>query len=110
MLHAIEPAGVGKGTLLKLLLDEFKDEFGFCVSHTTRKPRPNEVHGVHYHFVTPEEFKQVEFLEWAEVHGNFYGTSLNALQEIRRLGKSVFFSRLFREAFVPVVPALVRSS
>jgi len=45
------PSGVGKGTLIKKLMDQYPDEFGFSVSHTTRAPRPGEVDGVHYHFV-----------------------------------------------------------
>lgn len=60
-------------------------KFAFSVSHTTRKPRPGEQDGVHYHFVTREAFEQGiasnNFLESAEVHGNLYGTSKQAVQD-----------------------------
>jgi guanylate kinase len=56
----------------------YKNQFAFSVSSTTRAPRPGEVDGVHYHFITKEEFQaevnQGHFLEHNEVHGNFYGT------------------------------------
>ena len=73
------PSGVGKGTLIKMLMDRFpNDDFGFSVSHTTRKPREGEENGVHYHFTTVEDMKKEidegKFLEHAEVHGNYYGT------------------------------------
>ena len=73
------PNGVGKGTLIKMLMDRFPaGQLGFCVSHTTRKPRDGEDNGVHYHFTTVEEMKkeidQGKFIEYAEVHGNYYGT------------------------------------
>lgn len=70
------PSGAGKSTLLRSLPE---DQFYFSVSHTTRKPRPNEIHGRDYYFVSKEEFLQMierdEFLEWIEVHSNFYGTA-----------------------------------
>lgn len=97
------PSGSGKSTLLKKLFAEFPETFGFryfqiynlflnetnsqalfininhfSVSHTTRKPRPGEENGVHYHFVEREEMKEAigrkEFLETAEFSGNMYGT------------------------------------
>jgi guanylate kinase len=69
----------GKGTLIELLQKQFPDgKFGFSVSHTTRKPREGEVNGVHYNFSTVEDMrKEIEdgkFIEYAEVHGNYYGT------------------------------------
>lgn len=71
------PSGAGKGTLVRALLDRVPDIW-LSVSATTRAPRPGELEGVHYFFLTPEEFtRQVEtggFLEWAEVHANRYGT------------------------------------
>jgi len=70
------PSGGGKSTLLKLLTVE--DRFVYSISCTTRAPRPGEVDGTDYHFLTVDDFqKRVaagEFLEHAEVHGNFYGT------------------------------------
>jgi guanylate kinase len=72
------PSGTGKTTLCHKLLEEFPN-VEFSVSYTTRKPRPGEVNGKDYWFVSREEFmKMVEegdFLEWAEVYGNLYGTS-----------------------------------
>ncbi|KAK3241356.1 Guanylate kinase 2 [Cymbomonas tetramitiformis] len=85
------PSGVGKGTLIGKLMKEFPDTFGFCVSHTTRKPRDGEVNAVHYHFSTKEkvaaEIAEGKFLEYAEVHGNYYGTSLAAVDAVAAKGK-----------------------
>jgi guanylate kinase len=72
------PSGAGKTTLTTRLRARVPD-LRFSVSHTTRKPRANEVDGREYHFVTREAFRELverdAFLEWAEVHGNLYGTS-----------------------------------
>lgn len=72
------PSGAGKTTLVRLLLEKEVDVH-LSISTTTRSPRPGEGNGREYHFVEPAEFqsmiKQQEFLEWAEVHGNYYGTS-----------------------------------
>eukprot|EP01039_Chlorochromonas_danica_P004387 gene4387-4808_t len=85
------PSGVGKGTLINKLLEAFPDLFGFSVSHTTRAPRPGEVNGVHYHFVSKEEFEDAvergDFVEYAKVHTNYYGTSYQAIDSIRGQGK-----------------------
>jgi guanylate kinase len=71
------PSGVGKGTLLKSLLQRHPEIF-FSISVTTRAPRPGEVNGKNYYFVTLAEFEQLkinqQLLEWAEFAGNFYGT------------------------------------
>ena len=75
----VGPSGAGKSTLTKQLMDKYKDKFEFSVSSTTRNPRDGEENGVHYHFITKEEFekqiKNKEFLEYNEVHGNYYGTN-----------------------------------
>jgi len=72
------PSGAGKTTLVRLLLER-EPAVRLSISWTTRGPRPGEVHGREYHFTTVDEFQAMisrqEFLEWAEVHGNFYGTS-----------------------------------
>lgn len=72
------PSGSGKSTLLKKLFKELPETFGFSVSHTTRKPRPGEENGVHYHFVSVEEMQAAiergDFLEHATFSGNMYGT------------------------------------
>jgi guanylate kinase len=72
------PSGAGKTTLVRLLLER-EPGIQLSISHTTRSPRPGEENGREYHFVDAIEFQSMigrqEFLEWAEVHGNFYGTS-----------------------------------
>lgn len=77
------PAGVGKGTVVSRLLER-ENSFTLSVSATTRAPRPGEVDGVHYHFISKAEFEsligQNQLLEYAVVHGdNYYGTLLNEL-------------------------------
>jgi len=85
------PSGTGKSTLIKLLMAEFKEKFGFSVSHTTRKPRPGEQDGREYHFVTKEVMERGvgdgEFVESATFSGNMYGTSRRAVEAVRRQGK-----------------------
>jgi len=85
------PSGVGKGTLLEMSLKEFPNKFAKCISHTTRAPRKGEVDGVHYHFSSKDkirgEIADKKFLEFAEVHGNIYGTSFAAIEEVRDQGK-----------------------
>jgi guanylate kinase len=72
------PSGAGKTTLVRLLLEQ-EPGVNLSTSYTTRQPRPGEQNGHEYHFVDVAEFQAMiarqEFLEWAEVHGNFYGTS-----------------------------------
>lgn len=74
----VGPSASGKGTMMKMIQDEFKKQVTFSISATTREPRPNEVHGVHYYFLTKDEFenrvKNDEFLEWEPVHTSSYGT------------------------------------
>ncbi|XP_076940819.1 guanylate kinase 2-like [Bidens hawaiensis] len=85
------PSGVGKGTLINMLMKDFPTMFGFSVSHTTRAPRPKEQDGVHYHFtnktVMEDEIKAGKFLEYASVHGNLYGTSIEAVEVVADSGK-----------------------
>ena len=77
------PSGVGKGTLIRLLLDRFP-RMALSVSATTREPRPGEEDGVDYHFLSHDEFEAKvesdEFLEWAEYAGNRYGTLRSELE------------------------------
>lgn len=86
------PSGAGKTTLLREVMAKTPG-LAFSVSHTTRKPRPNEENGHDYHFVDRNEFEEIRaqgvFLEWAEVHGNLYGTSLPAAQQELDLGFDV---------------------
>lgn len=87
------PSGVGKGTIINKFMEEMGGNslFGFTVSHTTRAPREGEENGVHYHFVEIEKMKKAikegQFLEHAEVHGNFYGTSWFSLRDVQKGGK-----------------------
>jgi len=85
------PSGVGKGTIINRLIATFPDVFGFSVSHTTRAARPGEVDGVHYNFVTKGEFEEAverdDFVEYAKVHTNYYGTSFQAIERIRAQNK-----------------------
>ncbi|EXJ86064.1 guanylate kinase [Capronia coronata CBS 617.96] len=88
------PSGTGKSTLIKRLFAKHPDLFGFSVSHTTRKPRPGEENGVHYHFTTPEEFEKMiaenAFVEHAKFGGNYYGSSKQAVQDVAEgRGKSI---------------------
>ena len=86
------PSGVGKGTLLRSLLARHPELY-FSISATTRQPRPGEVEGVHYYFVSREKFEQMvptgELLEWAEFAGNYYGTPRNAVERQIQQGRSV---------------------
>jgi len=89
------PSGVGKGTIINELLKCYPDKLGLSVSHTTRLPRPGENNGIHYHFVKKEwmedKIKQTNndnfFIEYANVHGNLYGTSKNAVEYVQNQGK-----------------------
>ena len=86
------PSGGGKGTLIKEVLDAVPD-LGYSVSLTTRAPRFGEEDGRHYHFVSKEEFEREiaenGFLEYAEVHGNLYGTSKKEIDRITSEGSDV---------------------
>lgn len=86
------PSGVGKSTILKELLQRQEDIY-FSVSATTRQPRPGEVDGVHYHFRTQEDFRQLieeeALLEWAEYVGNYYGTPAKYVDEAIEQGRNV---------------------
>ena len=85
------PSGVGKGTLIQKLMDDFPGRFGFSVSHTTRAPRPGEEDGVHYNFVKKADMEKEiaagKFLEHAHVHENIYGTSLAAVEKVAAAGR-----------------------
>ncbi|HWD64015.1 MAG TPA: guanylate kinase [Solirubrobacteraceae bacterium] len=86
------PSGVGKGTLIRALLDRIPD-LELSVSATTRQPRPGEQDGVAYHFLTPEQFDQRissgDFLEYATYSGNRYGTLRSELERRRSAGVPV---------------------
>ncbi|WP_341502669.1 guanylate kinase [Gallaecimonas sp. GXIMD4217] len=90
------PSGAGKSSLIKALIDNHGRDgsLALSVSHTTRAMRPGEEDGVHYHFVSVDEFKalieQDAFFEWAEVFGNYYGSSRLAVEEQLARGIDVF--------------------
>lgn len=86
------PSGAGKTTLIKALLERFK-EIIFSVSYTTRKPRSGEREGIDYHFIDQDEFKNRisagRWAEWANVHDNYYGTDAQFLDKSISFGRHV---------------------
>ncbi|MCX5859209.1 MAG: guanylate kinase [Proteobacteria bacterium] len=86
------PSGAGKTTIRSHLLRR-NPQLKFSVSYTTRLPRPGEINGKDYHFVNREEFRRLirkrGFLEWAEIHGELYGTGRPALEKLLSSGKDV---------------------
>lgn len=106
-LVIVGPSGVGKGTLIKRVM-EGSDKFGFSCSHTTRSPRPGEKDGKDYYFTDRATFekgvKDGKFLEHAEVHGNLYGTTYQAVEIVGQTGRccvldiDVQGARLVRES------------
>lgn len=87
------PSGVGKGTINRMLMDEFGDRVAFSVSATTREPREGEVDGRHYFFISRQDFEKRiannEFLEHAEYAGNCYGTPRSYVLKLLQEGVSV---------------------
>ena len=88
----VAPSGGGKSTVLRALLERV-DDLNYSVSVTSRPPRPSEVDGRDYSFVSIEAFQRMierkEFYEWAQVHGNFYGTRKDAVERLLAQGKDV---------------------
>ncbi len=88
------PSGAGKSTIIQRA-EPLIGDFYFSISTTTRPPREGEVHGVDYYFTDRESFEREiaagEFLEYAQVHGNYYGTSLKPVREALAEGKLVIF-------------------
>ncbi|MGI4830227.1 MAG: guanylate kinase [Janthinobacterium lividum] len=86
------PSGSGKSTLVSEVR-RLVEGLDFSISYTTREPRGSEEDGREYHFTTREQFRQMiedgEFLEWAEVFGNYYGTAVSALGHARELGRDL---------------------
>ena len=93
MIILSSPSGAGKTTLVKMLSD--LDNFEVSISHTTRRPRPNEIYNEDYFFVSEDEFKRLikneEFLEYAKVFNNFYGTSRSPVINKLDKGKNILF-------------------
>jgi len=94
MLILSSPSGAGKTTLTKKIQQKYQN-FKISVSHTTRKPRPNEVEGVDYFFISHEEFKKKifnnEFYEYAKIFNNFYGTSLDSVSQLLNNNNNILF-------------------
>ena len=94
MLVLSSPSGAGKSTLSRLLLQD-EGDLSLSVSVTTRQRRPSEVNGVHYHFIDPARFVAMrdrgDLLEWAEVHGNLYGTPREPVEAALAAGRDVLF-------------------
>ncbi|MCA3182812.1 MULTISPECIES: guanylate kinase [unclassified Cupriavidus] len=92
LFMVVAPSGAGKSTLVNALLAQ-DQSIRLSISHTTRKPRPGEQNGREYHFTTVEEFRAArdrgEFLEWAEVHGNYYATSRVWIEQQMAQGNDV---------------------
>ncbi len=94
LLVLSSPSGAGKSTLARMLI-ETDGDLALSISITTRPRRPSEVDGVHYHFVDSARFNQMrergELLEWAEVHGNLYGTPRAPVEQGLKMGGDVLF-------------------
>ena len=93
MIVLSSPSGAGKTTLVKMLSK--MDDYKVSISHTTRRPRPNEINNKDYYFVNENEFKRLinnqEFLEYAKVFSNFYGTTRTPVIDRLNKGKNVLF-------------------
>jgi guanylate kinase len=94
MLVVSSPSGAGKTTLTRNLLKE-EDNISLSISVTTRERRGSEIEGVHYHFISQRQFEQMrdsgDLLEWAQVHGNYYGTPREPVERALAKGQDVLF-------------------
>jgi guanylate kinase len=94
MLVISSPSGAGKSTIARNILEADRG-MSLSVSVTTRERRPSEIEGVHYHFVSKKEFERLKssdsLLEWAEVHGNFYGTPREPVEVAMAEGRDMLF-------------------
>jgi guanylate kinase len=94
MLVISSPSGAGKSTIARTLLAD-DNQLSLSVSVTTRQRRPSEIADVHYHFVSQREFERLRdsdsLLEWAEVHGNFYGTPREPVETAMAEGRDMLF-------------------
>ena len=95
MLILSSPSGAGKTTLTRMLLQDKDVDLTLSVSSTTRERRTSEVDGIHYHFIKRDAFERMrmadEFLEFAEVHGNFYGSPRAPVEAVLAQGRDVLF-------------------
>jgi guanylate kinase len=95
MLILSSPSGAGKTSLTRMLLQKPELDLTLSISVTTRPRRTSEVEGIHYQFISRKHFEQLrdagELLEWAEVHGNFYGTPREPVERTLAQGRDVLF-------------------
>ena len=95
MLILSSPSGAGKTTLTRMLLQTRELDLTLSISVTTRARRSSEVDGIHYTFIAKKQFDALresgDLLEWAKVHGNFYGTPREPAEQILRQGRDVLF-------------------
>ena len=94
MVILSSPSGAGKTTISKKIQQKYQN-FKISVSHTTRKPRPNEIDGIDYFFISKDKFqekiKNKEFYEYAEIFGNYYGTSKETVLELLNNKNDILF-------------------
>ena len=88
------PSGCGKSTIIKSIIDDERLKLGFSISATSRKPRDGEQHGVHYYFISDEEFLRLisdnKFVEWEEVYaGTHYGTLVSEVERVTSEGRNL---------------------
>jgi guanylate kinase len=95
MLVLSSPSGAGKSTIARLLLEDKELKLSLSISVTTRPRRASEIDGIHYHFISVREFERLRdsdaLIEWAEVHGNFYGTPREAAENALADGQDMLF-------------------
>lgn len=95
MLVLSSPSGTGKSTIARNLMEQEKARLELSISVTTRERRGSEINGQHYHFITVKEFERLRdsdaLLEWAEVHGNYYGTPRDAVETAMSEGRDMLF-------------------
>lgn len=95
MMVISSPSGAGKSTIARLLLEDKEMDLSLSVSVTTRPRRPSEIEGIHYHFISVREFERLRdgnaLIEWAQVHGNFYGTLRETAEHALAEGRDMLF-------------------
>jgi guanylate kinase len=117
MLVVSSPSGAGKTTLTRNLIKE-EDDISLSISVTTRARRASEIEGVHYQFITQRRFEQMrdagDLLEWAQVHGNYYGTPREPVERALSKGQDVLFDidwqgtqQLYKQVRADVVSVFV---
>ncbi len=113
LLFAVSaPSGAGKTSICNKVLQNLSD-ITFCVSHTTRKPRTGEQHGINYYFVSSEEFDRLVregcMAEWTEIYGNRYGTAKETIEKTIGVGRDILFDIDERgaEQLIKIYPEII---